>query len=586
MCKTRYTYIRQEYKASVLDLYTPSQIWEGQFLSITGGHLERPMTLCNLYKPPHNNNNNSNIKKFLDAFTPILNTVTRSSADVLSVGDLNIDLLKVGEREKFSEYLDLLLGSGLLPQISIPTRFSKKNATLLDHIFSRFKNDPTNKNSKSGVLFTKISDHLPTFMFHKTNLRKKHFHPKYTLQQNKDEKAIQKFSSALTNAGIMSHIDTSDQACPDQNYNTLHNIIIEHMDKHLPVKRVRFNKYKHKDSPWITQGIINSIHFRDNLYKNLKMTPHDDPHYATLDQNLHVYNSMLRKNIRKAKLDYYNSLFTKFKDDIKKTWDTIKSVLNKTKNKKRIPDCLIIDGNEIKDKITIAEKFNDFFINVGPNFASQINSEGKRVFTSYLTRKIEHTFTFNPITQDDIAKIIAKFEPKTSTGHDNLSMKILKLISPSILEPLTIIISQSLSTGIFPNSLKIAKVIPLFKKDNDKVVDNYRPISLLPVLSKVFEKCVFNQLYDYFQKYKLFYSSQYGFRKLHSTELACLELVDRIFQELDRGELPIAIFIDLSKAFDTLDHQILLSKLKYYGADDTSLKLFSSYLSNRNQFFK
>ena len=116
------------------------------------------------------------------------------------------------------------------------------------------------------------------------------------------------------------------------------------------------------------------------------------------------------------------------------------------------------------------------------------------------------------------------------------------------------------------------------------IVDNYRPISLLPTISKVFEKCVFNQLYNYFQKYKLFYSSQYGFRKYHSTELACLELVDRIIKELDKGELPIAIFIDLSKAFDTLDHQILLSKLKYYGVDDIPIKWFSSYLNDRQQF--
>ena len=116
------------------------------------------------------------------------------------------------------------------------------------------------------------------------------------------------------------------------------------------------------------------------------------------------------------------------------------------------------------------------------------------------------------------------------------------------------------------------------------LVDNYRPISLLPTISKVFEKCVFNQLYNYFQKHKLFYSSQYGFRKLHSTELACLELVDRIMKELDRGELPIAIFIDLSKAFDTLDHTILLSKLKYYGVEDVPIKWFSSYLNDRKQF--
>merc|ERR1711942_86367 len=196
---------------------------------------------------------------------------------------------------------------------------------------------------------------------------------------------------------ILGKIDTSDHACPDKNYNVIQNIIIDEMDRNLPVKRVRFNKYKHKDSPWITQGIINSIRFRDNIYKKLKSTPSENPLYETLDQNLHVYNTMLRKNIRKAKLDYYNSLFTKFKDDIKKTWDTIKSVMKKTKNKENIPECLIIDGKEIKDNITIAEKFNDFFIDVGPKFAAQINSEGKKPFTSYLSKNIEHTFNFHAV---------------------------------------------------------------------------------------------------------------------------------------------------------------------------------------------
>ena len=161
---------------------------------------------------------------------------------------------------------------------------------------------------------------------------------------------------------------------------------------------------------------------------------------------------------------------------------------------------LVVDGNEIKDKITIVEKFNDFFINVGPNLAASINTQGKKHFTSYLTQKIEHTFNFEQVSVENITDIIRKFESKTSTGHDNLSMKLFKRIAPSIFEPLTCIINQSLSSGIFPRSLKIAKVIPLFKKDNDKIVDNYRPISLLPAISKVFEKCAFNQLYEYLKK--------------------------------------------------------------------------------------
>ena len=578
------TYVREEYTISNLDLYSSSKIWEGQFLKISGGSLDKPLTLCNLYKPPLQNNNNSNIQHFLSEFSPVLNTVVKSNTDVITAGDLNIDLLKVKERSKYSDYLDLHLVNGLLPQVNIPTRFSRKNATLLDHIFSKFKKDPSNRNSKSGILFTKLSDHLPTFLFYKTTTVKKHYHPKFVLKQTIDDKAIQNFKDALQNSQILDLIDQSETACPDKNYSTFENVLLDLKEKHLPTKKVKYNKYKHKDSPWITQGILQSIKFRDDMYKQLKCTPHNDPTYLVLKQNLNVYNCILRKNIRNAKILYYNDLFTKFKDDIKKTWDTIKTVMHKKKNKKHIPECLIIDGSEITDKITIAEKFNDFFVNIGPKLAANIKTADKKEFSSYLTQKIQHRFVFKPLAVGDISKIISKFESKTSTGHDNLSMKIFKIIYPSVLDSLTCIINQSLSRGIFPSSLKVAKVIPLFKKGDEKVLDNYRPISLLPVISKVFEKCVFNQLYDYFQKYKLFYKSQYGFRKAHSTELACLELVDRIFEELDKGELPLAIFIDLSKAFDTLDHQILLAKLKYYGLHGTSLEWFNSYLTDRSQF--
>ena len=143
------------------------------------------------------------------------------------------------------------------------------------------------------------------------------------------------------------------------------------------------------------------------------------------------------------------------------------------------------------------------------------------------------------------------------------------------------IVNQSLCTGIFPDRLKIAKVIPLFKKGDQHVLDNYRPISLLPVISKVFEKIVYNQLFKYFTDNNLFYTSQYGFRSLRSTELASLELIDRVFQHLDTGQLPLSVFLDLSKAFDTLNHLILLNKLKFYGLSNTPLKWFESYLYGR-----
>ncbi len=180
--------------------------------------------------------------------------------------------------------------------------------------------------------------------------------------------------------------------------------------------------------------------------------------------------------------------------------------------------------------------------------------------------------------------IIDKLAPKTSFGFDGISTKLVKTAQEALIKPLTIIINQMLNTGIFPDKLKIAKICPIYKKDDDTLFTNYRPISLLPAISKIFEKIIFRQLYDFFQNNKLFYNSQYGFRTEHSTEYAALEVIDRIMVEMDKNDIPINIYLDLSKAFDTLDHNILLDKLSYYGINGKALQLFQSYLTDRKQF--
>ena len=162
-------------------------------------------------------------------------------------------------------------------------------------------------------------------------------------------------------------------------------------------------------------------------------------------------------------------------------------------------------------------------------------------------------------------------------------MKLLKKLSPALINPLTLLINQSLVTGIFPNKLKIAKVF-FFKKDDYAIMDNYRPISLLTSISKLFEKVVFTQLYDYFRNNDLFYDSQYGFLKNHSTEYAAMELTDKILKDIDDKNISLAVFMDLSKAFDTLDHDILTKKLAHYGIHGTALQWFTSYLTDRSQY--
>ena len=203
------------------------------------------------------------------------------------------------------------------------------------------------------------------------------------------------------------------------------------------------------------------------------------------------------------------------------------------------------------------------------------------MYKQYLFTQSQCTCKFEKIHEDDILKIINKMDNKSSSGYDMFSNKIIKAIQNEISKPLTLIINQMLESGIFPDNLKIAKIIPLYKKGNINSITNYRPNSLLPTLSQVFERVIFNQLYMY-----LLSEQQYGFRANHSAELAAIKLTDYIVHEIDGKLTPVNIYIDLSKAFDTQNVDILLYKLHYYGITDIALKLLRSYMSNRKQYVK
>ena len=251
------------------------------------------------------------------------------------------------------------------------------------------------------------------------------------------------------------------------------------------------------------------------------------------------------------------------------------------------------DGKEIEknietkleDESSIASNFNKYFAEIGKNLASKIQYTGDKNIHSFLTKNITSKLTLKKTTEEEVLDIIKSLKTKKSSGVDNISSFLLKIISSHIAYPLHNIINKSIANGIFPEKLKWAIVSPIYKNQDLDVhqFNSYRPISLLPTISKVFEKIIYKQLYTYMNTNNLLNASQYGFRKAHSTELAALEMVDRIGKELDNNKTPISIFLDLSKAFDTLNHKILITKLHYYGMDELTLAWFKSYLSNRKQ---
>ena len=206
-----------------------------------------------------------------------------------------------------------------------------------------------------------------------------------------------------------------------------------------------------------------------------------------------------------AKKDYYRKTF-QLSDNIRKTWQTINNALNR---KRRSKDFILANGKIISDHKQIANAFNNFFISIGEPECQ--NKDATNSFSKYLPEKANTNLLFKAVTEEEIGNIINSLEPKVSSGIDSISNKLLKEVKEAIVIPLTIIINQMLMTGVFPNLLKISKVIPLYKKDDNTNMSNYRPIALLPSISKIFEKVILLQLIKYLDEKNFICEKQYGF---------------------------------------------------------------------------
>ena len=282
---------------------------------------------------------------------------------------------------------------------------------------------------------------------------------------------------------------------------------------------------------------------------------------------------------------YYEKQFNKYSRNIKETWSVIREIIGTKKQKDQIPDFFKDNGQIINDYLNIANGFNTFFSEIGPKLASDIPSTDTS-FKSFLSGRNPIDFEFSRISETDIFKICDLLKPKTSSGPDFISTKLLKQIAPIIITPLHYLINLSLETGYVPREYKIAKVVPVFKDGDKHDYNNYRPISLLSSFSKLMEKIVARQLLGFLNYHNLLYKHQYGFRTNHNCSHPVLHFADKIYNELNQkpSAATLAIFIDLKKAFDTVDHNILLQKMDHYGIRGISNNWFENYLTDREQF--
>ena len=246
-------------------------------------------------------------------------------------------------------------------------------------------------------------------------------------------------------------------------------------------------------------------------------------------------------------------------------------------------DSFKFENKLISNAEEISNKFNEFFVTIGPKLDAKIDPP-QTDFKSYLPINNRDSFFINPTSPDEIIRIIGQCKNKYSSGWDNVPMAIIKSVGLHIAAPLAHICNLSFSTGIFPSKMKLAKVTPIYKSEVRDEFSNYRPISLLPNFSKILEKLMFDRLSDFLNKHEILYEQQYGFRQGFSTDFALIELSDKIAKAIDDKKFMMGIFIDLSKAFDTLNHSILLQKLMNYGIRGISNDWFKTYLTEREQF--
>ena len=521
----------------------------------------KPFVIGACYRLPNDNDFNDKFKGTIELISP--------GTELLLLGNFNYSFTRNDSTVK--RYKSMLSSFSLEQLIKNATRVTATTSSVIDHILTNCKS----KISACGVLDYSFSDHQVIFCVRGSI--QKSFSPPIT----KTVRSFANYSVSIFREELRKINWSSVYLAPNvdialENFSFLFQSAV---DRIAPFRRIRIRK---DTQPWMTSEILGHIRKRDNLFSKVKADRGNDVLY----KKYCVQRNFVQRCIKDAKSSFFERGIRDCGNDSSKLWRQLGSLGHKAK-KGENDIALDLNGRTHFDPQTTSSIFNEFYTTVATKLVESLPSPSG-IFgydfcvQFYRKRRVFHpSFSLSPVSRHFIRKQLSSLKVNKSTGLDGISSRFLKDGADAIVDPILHIVNLSISSEVVPSELKKARVKPLYKKGSRLDAGNYRPVSILPVLSKILERAVNDQLNEYLCKKGLLYDFQSGFRKGFSTDTCLMNLNDFIKTETSKGNFTGMVLIDLQKAFDCVDHGLLLQKLSAMGVSSTDW--FRSYLSERSQ---
>lgn len=499
-----------------------------------------------VYRPP-----NSNKEAFISSFEDTINAFNKEDY-LFILGDMNIDLLSTDHCPFRKRYMDIIHAYDFLQVVSSPTRMGNMKNSLLDHLI--IKKGLSHYTSR--VIDVPFSDHEAILCAWDTELDiNEQLHCTYTYRcmNNFDEKAFQHSLRNLHWNDVLQNKTLNEQ------WNLFRDKFLKVWHDMAPLKTVRLRK-KTKHKAWITREIISEMRKRDALYKKYKVS-YNKTDWDTFKSARNKVNSM----VTRSKYYYLSNKFCNISDS-KEAWRSLNPFLGRIKGNKRIP---------------AADLLATHFATVPMQTQSTIPNVDHTSFIDFLGPPAQNKCSMEFCTLSKVEEVLKRLNNSSAQGTDGISNMILRKAGNAIALPLCIIFNNCINLKKVPDQWKVAKITAIHKSGNTCDPQNYRPISLLCSVSKLYEKLISTAVSDFLESNLLLSGSQHGFRPFRSTISALTSLTDNILNELNNNKYVPLLLLDLSKAFDTVDHDILLYKIKHIGLDENLQSIVCDYLSNR-----